>query len=79
MLWSCRDCGHEVAASDPVLATTIGWTDLDGDTGLCPICSEKHGACMRSALVARSRSRIDASRAQLAISREMIRKMRGVP
>jgi hypothetical protein len=39
MEWICRDCGHVVSATDEVLAITIGWTALDGDTGVCPICS----------------------------------------
>jgi hypothetical protein len=39
LLWTCRDCGIEVLAADPVLVTTIGWTGLDGNTGRCAPCS----------------------------------------
>jgi hypothetical protein len=74
MLWICRDCGNEVAANDAVLATTIGWTGLDGDTGVCPVCSEPRtaGLSPRAAEAAIRRARTDRA---IEISRAMRRRL----
>ncbi len=77
MLWICRECANEVEANDLVLATTIGWTALDGDTGVCPVCSQpsRTGTMYpRAAAAAIRRARanhaIEVSRAMVARARQ---------
>jgi hypothetical protein len=72
VLWICRDCGTEASAKDAALAIGIGWTALDGHTGLCPICSHPTTAS-RTTLLDRSRARIRQSRERVVITRERIR------
>lgn len=77
MLWMCRDCGLEVVAADPVLVTTIGWTGLDGDTGVCSICSgrgrRRSGVHPRTHETALRHERSDRA---VAVSRALIERAR---
>lgn len=75
MLWICRECGHEVEAKDPVLVTTIGWTALDGDTGICAPCGVApppvHIAERVADLIERSDRAIASTHARIAQSRRL--------
>jgi hypothetical protein len=69
MLWNCRDCGNELRVDDPVLASAIGWTALDRNTGLCPLCSTSSYPDARHPNGQRTHER---SRRPLEISRSMV-------
>ena len=75
VVWVCRDCGLEVEARDSVLVSTIGWTALDGDTGVCAPCSRRAAATTTSA-VRRTLHCLEASERAVATSRARVEQAR---
>jgi hypothetical protein len=73
VLWVCRECGLEVEARDPVLVITIGWTGLDGDTGVCSPCKRRPPIALGKSARA-SAVRIEASTRAVATSRARVRQ-----
>jgi hypothetical protein len=43
VVWFCRECGAEVSSPEELLVVSIGWTALDGDSGICSPCGRKGG------------------------------------
>ncbi len=74
MLWVCRDCGSEVSAASDVLVATIGWTGLDGDSGVCSPCSRRQRDDPRTdnVVVLRSKESYQRTQRALAVTRLMI-------
>lgn len=71
MVWVCRECGLEVEARDAVLVTTMGWTAVDGDRGVCPPCSRREAETATTATPAvhQTRQRLEASERAITMSR----------
>src|SRR4051812_38450476 len=61
MLWICRECGTESSAEEVWLVAAIGWTGLDGDTGVCAPCSTKNVRRSEISVVHRVNERLDRS------------------
>jgi hypothetical protein len=78
MLWVCRECGTEVSAASDVLVSSIGWTGLDGDTGLCSLCGRKQREAPRTdnVVVLRSKEKYERTQRALAVTRLMIDRAR---
>jgi hypothetical protein len=78
MLWICRECGAEVAASDQILVVTIGWTALDGDTGVCSPCvrRSKGDATTGNLFAQRTRRVIETSERAVSLSRMRVERAR---
>ncbi len=78
MLWVCRECGSEVSAASDVLVATIGWTGLDGDSGVCSPCTKKQVETPRAdnVVLLRSKEQYDRTQRALAVTRLMIDRAR---
>lgn len=78
MLWVCRECGTEVSAASDVLVSSIGWTGLDGDTGLCSVCERKQRESARTdnVVLLRSKDKYQRTQRALAVTRLMIDRAR---
>ena len=76
MDWICRDCGSQVVADDLALVVHAGWTGLDGDTGSCPVCSDRqlHDRAHRRALG--TVERIEESERAVAMTRALVNRWR---
>ena len=74
MEWTCRECGMQVVASHEILVLTIGWTGLDGDTGVCTICDRRARTRLKHPQAQEMRDRCEASQRAIAISRAMMRR-----
>lgn len=77
MVWICRDCGTESATSDPVVVTSLGWSGLDGDTGICPQCAATAITEAAHPRACSSAHRHEQSLRALALSRSMVERSRG--
>jgi hypothetical protein len=78
MLWICRECGVEAPCEDDVAATWLGWTALDGDTGVCPTCGSSpvvNGGGIRTRQAAQQRQQ--RSERALALTRALVARSRG--
>jgi hypothetical protein len=76
MLWICRDCGNGVFAANALLVTTMGWTALDGDTGMCPICSRPQEAADAGFFARSAAIRLERANRAIAVSRTLVERSR---
>lgn len=77
MLWICRECGVEAPCEDDVGATWLGWTGLDGDTGVCPTCGGGTVADVGGTRTGQAAQRRRLSERALALTRMRIARSRG--